>query len=244
MIMRLAGWSKEATTGPTRFYKKCERAVKKESKLNEAETATTASSLSSLSRTIHRHQQSAPVESRARRYLPPPSEIDIFNKSKNLDTSISPVTVETSKQDSPNFFPPPVALATQSVNERAAAQGTQRTTVPISQRIEAVGETANALQRRKTPENAQEFKRKKQELEDATKSAYKVASVLFKSAECKENPMMKFNSADKCAEAVNRMFGIATPQGKQVDLVSGFQLEKALREDRCGKSPPRVGRLG
>lgn len=66
------------------------------------------------------------------------------------------------------------------------------------------------------------------------KSAFKVATIIAESVRQKHNQLKKFDSAVKVAEEVNVLFGFQ-------DCVTSAQITKALRDNRIGVSPPRVG---
>jgi len=87
---------------------------------------------------------------------------------------------------------------------------------------------------RRSAQSAQQARREALETEDIEKSAFKVGTVLYNSVQTNENTLIAFASAEKCANAVNQMFGL--------DLVSGYRLKASIKLGLVGKSPPRRGR--
>lgn len=71
------------------------------------------------------------------------------------------------------------------------------------------------------------------ELEDMFKSAYKVGTTLYASVKSGENTVEDLSSAEKCAIAINNLYG--------VELLSGYQLREAIKDGCVGLSPPRRG---
>jgi hypothetical protein len=65
------------------------------------------------------------------------------------------------------------------------------------------------------------------------KSAFKLATFLYKTVKDGENSLKKFQSADSIATEINNWFGILA--------VSGRQIADAFKQGRAGKSPPRRG---
>ena len=110
-------------------------------------------------------------------------------------------------------------------------------TAPLQTTTKMNGESISALtesgNHRKSSKEAHAARRDEKELEDITKSAYKVGTVLYDTVQLGENTLTKFQSAEKCAEEVNNMFG--------VELVSGHQLQDGLKKGLRGMSPPRRG---
>ena len=70
-------------------------------------------------------------------------------------------------------------------------------------------------------------------ISDARSAAYKVASILHASNESGRLKLKKFGSALKVATAVNELF--------EVELISGNDVKKCVRDKRVGQSPPRRG---
>jgi hypothetical protein len=65
------------------------------------------------------------------------------------------------------------------------------------------------------------------------KSAYKVGTTLYASVKSGENTVEDLSSAEKCAIAINNLYG--------VELLSGYQLREAIKDGCVGLSPPRRG---
>ena len=91
--------------------------------------------------------------------------------------------------------------------------------------------------RRKSSEDAQEARKWQQHVRDIRTAAYKIGSTLFETVKSNRNQLEKCKTATRCATLTNQLLGFS-------DLVSGDQLIAAVKEDRVGKSPPRVGNSG
>ena len=63
---------------------------------------------------------------------------------------------------------------------------------------------------------------------------HKLGSLLWKGSVDAETDLKQFDSADKCADMINRLF--------KFRAVSGYQLSNAVKEKRAGKPPPEKGR--
>ena len=63
---------------------------------------------------------------------------------------------------------------------------------------------------------------------------HKLGSLLWKGSVDGETDLERFDSADKCAEYTNRLFGFRG--------LSGYQLSNAVNEKRAGEPPPERGR--
>ena len=72
-----------------------------------------------------------------------------------------------------------------------------------------------------------------EEFKAIRKSLYKVGTTLWNTVSCGENNLEVFSTAEKCADAMNRAFG--------VDGLTGYALQHALKVGNIGKSPPRKG---
>ena len=94
--------------------------------------------------------------------------------------------------------------------------------------LSSKGITRNTLQQ----EQAQ---RQEEERQKSNKILmHKLGSLLWKGSVEGETDLTRFDSADKCAGLMNRLFGYRG--------VSGYQLSNAVKQKRAGKPPPELGR--
>ena len=90
---------------------------------------------------------------------------------------------------------------------------------------------------RKSCDEAQEQRKWVQHVRDVRVAAFKVGTILYQSVKSNRNQLNRFKTATDCAKHTNELFGFS-------DLVSGDQLINAIKSDRAGKSPPRMGSRG
>lgn len=89
----------------------------------------------------------------------------------------------------------------------------------------AIGKETNIAQK-------QQQRKDEENLRNIRSCAYKVGSVLYSWKD--RNPCKHLDTAPKCAESINRLFG--------VKVLSGRQLKNCVKQNRVAKLPPRVGK--
>jgi hypothetical protein len=223
-IMRLAGYPKDVTTTGGGHYKKFSQEL---TKLGLKNTSST---------TVTNHPPPPP--------LPQAAQDDA--RTCVIETRLLPQTVafgDQRQEPGPSPMTCDTAFNYSAVSDSNNSQPCVATARPTqADAISAVSQLTGGVSHRKSSEEAHRQRREKRDFQNIEKSAYKVGSVLYNTVRAGQNPLEKFNSSDKCADAVNELFGIKLPSGDILDVVSGRQVADACRADRVGKSLPRRSR--
>jgi hypothetical protein len=240
--MKLAGWLPSVTTSATAQYVKCRRKL--------IGLGLIATSSKKAAAPPPPRPPPPPLYVANSRTLPPPLplDVDIVNFDGGL---ISPMTIAGQESVDNEDRSSTVSLSknSNSKKNKHGLQASPQESVAELSKSEKIALFSKKIidtssRQRKTSKQAQQERREGREFEDCAKSAYKLGSLLYDSAMTKENPLVKFQDADVCADAINKLFGIEGSDGESVGLVNGRQLRSAFRDGECGKSPPRRGRQG
>jgi hypothetical protein len=97
----------------------------------------------------------------------------------------------------------------------------------------SISSSTTSKNHRKTSREAHNAHKHELELRGIRNSAYKTGTTLYTSVSNCENTLQQCSLAEKCAAEVNRMFGYK--------ILSGYQLQQAVKNDWVGLSPPKRG---
>ena len=170
----------------------------------------------------------------------PQTPMSVINQQSSFAASISPLSMSQQSQKSFGINSLSESLSSVSISTKrmvsksvVTKSTTESTTMSEFLNISSLPET------RKSSKQAQDDRTRKIAYKDTFSSAYKVASQMLKQQLDGKLPIEQFNGktvssrAVKIACAVNTMYGI--------DLLSGCEIQKCVKEDRVGQSPPRRG---
>ena len=132
-----------------------------------------------------------------------------------------------------SIFPLSIPSISPLSSSSTATISPRSTTTTESSVKQSFSKITSIPETRKTVKAKQDEREMNCAISDARSAAYKVASILHASNESGRLKLKKFGSALKVATAVNKIF--------EVELISGNDVKKCVRDKRVGQSPPRQG---
>jgi hypothetical protein len=241
-IMRLAGCSYLESTGRgegAKVYKRFSRMLEKEG-LEEGPRRKQKPDDESLKMTTTTEMPATEIRNPPQGLLIPAYDLE--------DDELSPISTDENMSFGSvySFTEPPPQTKISTVLLSALQGGTKVSSSNESyDAASAVSSVISKQEKRRTAGQAHEKLRSFQEYEEIRKIAYKVGSLLWNCAKDVGLALPKFKTADDCANSINLMFDIPVGMKKHsvcLDFVSGRQLADAVRDNRVGESPPRIGR--
>jgi hypothetical protein len=162
----------------------------------------------------------------------------------NAYTPIAAVDVAYQESQSETFdVESPLSCSVESETAPSQQSGKTNRSVPTKPPLKpfpkagssgaSISSSTTSKNHRKTSREAHDARKDELEHRGIRKSAYKTGTTLYASVSNGENTLQRFSSAEKCAAEVNRMFGY--------EILSGYQLQQAVKNDRVGLSPPKRG---
>ena len=220
-IMRLVGFADGEITkpapqkGPTALYMKCKRLMTKVN-TREEQSATSGSA-------SRRAGPSYACRSEAPASAPPVARVHVHEAGAENEVEMSLLSPMSDSAAS-------LGSETQASNEELA-QISRRTTGGTGATVASL---TGSQSTRRSSQDKQMDRRLEQQEDEIRTAAYKVGATLYATVASGRNPLLHFQSAEKCASAVNTMF--------KVQAISGYQLGQAIKNEQVGQSPPRRGR--
>ena len=160
--------------------------------------------------------------------------MSVINPQSSFAASISPLSMSQQSKQSFRSDSLSESLSSLSISKHNTVSKSTTSTI-----MSDFLKVSSLPEKRKSSQQTQDERTRKIAYKDTFSSAYKIGSEMLKQQLDGKLPLEQFNGktvstrAVKVACAVNTMYGI--------DLLSGGEIQKCVKEDRVGQSPPRRG---
>ena len=163
-----------------------------------------------------------------------PAPMSVINHQASFAANISPLSMSQQSKQSFGSDLLSESISSLSISKTTISKlTTESTTMSEFLNISSLQET------RKSSKQSQDDRTRKLAYKDTYCSAYKVGSEMLKQQLDGRLPIKHFNGKTISAKAVNIACAVNTMYG--IDLLSGGEIQKCVKDDRVGQSPPRRG---